>query len=233
MRGSRLVEVFNFFNKTQPEPEDREGPEDVVDFRLAPILGEDYTVFHELISDELHIDVYCWEPTQERPFWTLVTSGMNEYRMPMPQGSEEYNRTELVMTLPGDWPLAEINSRRGEEADRIAWPMNLIKSTARLPKDMNTWLGYGTTIQAGPDLHDTYPGSEFSGIIIGGVLTLDTEGNLLATPVGNEKVHFLGVYPVYPSEMEAALAQGCEPVLDLLYDGGFVEGAHPGRPALI
>lgn len=94
MRGGRLSEVFNFFNKENKESED------ITDARLAPMLGEDYSVFHELISDELHIDVYCWEPTQERPFWTLATSGMNEYRMQMPAGREEYNRAELVMTLP-------------------------------------------------------------------------------------------------------------------------------------
>lgn len=111
--------------------------------------------------------------------------------------------------------------------------MELIKWTARLPKNMNTWLSYGTTIQAGPDLTDTYPGSDFSGIIIGGVLTLDNQGDFLATPAGNEKVHFFGVYPVYPAEMEVAMAQGGAPVLNALYDAGVIEGAHPGRPAIV
>ena len=41
-------------------------PQDIVHSRLAPLLGEDYSVFHELISDELHIDVYCWAPTEQR-----------------------------------------------------------------------------------------------------------------------------------------------------------------------
>lgn len=37
-------------------------PQDIVHYRLTPLLGEDYSVFHELVSDELHIDVYCWAP---------------------------------------------------------------------------------------------------------------------------------------------------------------------------
>ena len=45
-------------------------PRDIVHYRLAPLLGEDYSVFHELISDELHIDVYCWAPNEQRQFWT-------------------------------------------------------------------------------------------------------------------------------------------------------------------
>lgn len=204
-------------------------PQDIVDYRLAPLLGEDYSVFHELISDELHIDVYCWAPTEQRQFWTLCTSGMNEHRMQMPPGKEEFNRTELVMTLPDDWPFAEIGSQNGPEDDAISWPVTLLKSIARLPKDMGTWLSYGTSSQAGLDPSETYPGSEFSGFIIGSAFTVDAEGDFLRTPVGDETVHFFGVYPIYADELQACLAG--DDILGKLYELGVAEGAYPGRPS--
>lgn len=45
-------------------------------------IGEICMVFHEVISDTVHIDVHHIKPTEERPFHTLVTSGMSDLQMP-------------------------------------------------------------------------------------------------------------------------------------------------------
>src|SRR5690625_5128383 len=72
------------------------------------IAGEP-TVFHEIVSNDLHLDIYCWAPTKHRNLWTFVTVGMSAHEMNIPAGYEYYRRTELVATAPGHWPgLTEI-----------------------------------------------------------------------------------------------------------------------------
>ncbi len=41
-------------------------------------LGKVETVFHEILSDIVHIDVHFVKPTSEFPFVRLVTSGMSD-----------------------------------------------------------------------------------------------------------------------------------------------------------
>ncbi|MCQ4625804.1 suppressor of fused domain protein [Corynebacterium sp. CCUG 69979] len=204
-------------------------PDDLVASRFTPVLGEDYWGYHEILGlDGQPVHIYCWRPTEERPLWTLVTSGMSWHKMEMPQGREDFDRIELIMTLPGDWPLDEVTSSANEGREGISWPLDLLKMTARLPRSTNSWLSYGSSSQWGESLEETYPGSDFSGFVLGGAVSLDTEFDLLKTQFGGETVHFLGLFPLYAQEIEAYLA-GVE-VLDLLYEAGFAEGVHPGRP---
>ena len=47
-------------------------------------LGPVESVFHELISDQVHLDVHWVKPTRGRPYHFLVTSGMSDRPMPVP-----------------------------------------------------------------------------------------------------------------------------------------------------
>ncbi|MDU0479109.1 suppressor of fused domain protein [Staphylococcus chromogenes] len=196
---------------------------------IGQFLSGDCTVFHELIPDALHIDVYVWAPTEQRPVWTLVTAGMSEYAMTMPAGLEGANRCELVMTLPADWDVANI-----QKTPELFWPMYVLKSTARLPHDLDTWLSFGTSLQAEEDPAAPYEGSTFSGLVVGPAVTLDngSTDSIRATN-GDSFVHFWGLYPLLPSEVSAAIAEGGQPVLEKLLEAGIYEGVHPGRPAVI
>lgn len=218
--------MFNVFRQ-RPRDEHRNATE----AGLIPLLGEPHSVFHEIPVDASPIDVYCWRPTSEREVWTAATSGMSEHAMAMPVGLEALDRVELVMTLPADWPVERISTLTGEGA--AEWPFTLLKSTAHLPATLGTWLSYGTTVQAGEDLAETYPGSEFSGSIVGAPVSLDTRGDLLETSAGGYTVHFLGLFPLYGREVELAMNSDPHQVLDTLYGTGIPEGAVPGRPALL
>src|SRR5262245_43817865 len=69
-------------------------------------LGKVAGVFHEL-SDLVHVDVHMVGPTQGRPYQYLVTSGMSDLPMAVPEGAEEWRYAELVVKLPPDWPLTQ------------------------------------------------------------------------------------------------------------------------------
>src|SRR4051812_32971873 len=68
-------------------------------------LGKVETVFHEVVSDTVHVDVHFVKPTEGFPFVRLVTSGMSVLPMSVPEGMDVPRYVELLVTLPGDWRL--------------------------------------------------------------------------------------------------------------------------------
>lgn len=76
--------------------------------KIYPCKEKEPYVYHEIVSDIVHIDVNVIPPEGERNYYVLWTSGMSDLPMDLPDGSrnpKEYNRAELLMYLPGDWEL--------------------------------------------------------------------------------------------------------------------------------
>ncbi len=72
---------------------------------IAAHMGEPEAVFHEIVSDTVHIDLYRVGPTAELPVFTLVTSGMSDLPMSVPPQVDAPDDIELMITLPSDWRL--------------------------------------------------------------------------------------------------------------------------------
>ena len=78
-----------------------------IEQHIGPISG----VFHELISDLVHIDVHCVEPSANFPFHVLVMSGMSDLPMTVPAGAEDARYAEYMRIATQH--LARAGSRRG------------------------------------------------------------------------------------------------------------------------
>ena len=115
-------------------------------------IGPVHTVFHEIISDDLHLDIHHVRSSLFRRCEILVTSGMSAIPMPVPE-SEAPRYAELMIVLPKGWPL-DMNSLK---EDRHYWPIKLLKDVARFPQATDTWLGYGHTIGNGSGNDDMVP----------------------------------------------------------------------------
>lgn len=63
-------------------------------------IGKVDMVYHEIISDFVHLDIFLVNPTPERNFFTLVTSGMSQRPMKAPPGAEKFQYAELMICLP-------------------------------------------------------------------------------------------------------------------------------------
>ena len=62
---------------------------------IEQYVGNIDIVFHEIVSDMVHIDVHWVKPTKEKPFHTLITSGMSDLPMTVPEELEEHQYAEL------------------------------------------------------------------------------------------------------------------------------------------
>nr|WP_216857383.1 suppressor of fused domain protein [Paenibacillus tritici] len=171
-------------------------------------------VFHELISDIVHIDVNIMEATPDEPYRVLYTNGMSDLPMTLPQEiREEYKhleRAELMMFLPADWPLTQEDF----ESEENYWPIRLMKMLARFPHMYQTWLGYGHTIPNTEDYEPYASNTGLSGVIL---YALPEEVSTGHTKDGNQvQVYFL--VPLYREEMEFKLESGMDELVDKLFE---------------
>ncbi|MDR0435124.1 MAG: DUF2185 domain-containing protein [Gracilibacteraceae bacterium] len=198
---------------SRPEVYD-EADWNAVDAHIAKHFGDGDGVFHEIVSPDIHLDIYMCEPTAERPYYTLVTHGMGARRMNVPEALAEHRweRAELFICVPPDWNLKDLKDENNY------WPLRWLKILARLPIEQNTWLGYGHTVPAGEALADN---NNFTGFMLSMPYAFGAAASVCELP-GGDPVHFYQILPLYEDEMEYKLANGAEALDDLLDDDALV-----------
>ena len=190
--------------------------EDHLEKNFGPIKS----VFHEVLPDEMHIDVYVVEPTEKYPCYRLITGGMSARKMDLPaqfQGKCP-GRIELMLSLPADWKFDE----ESMENENFFWPVGLIKYLSRFPWNESTWLGYGHTIP----LQKFAENTELSGVLLTYPENYPYEAGHIDLPRGT--VQFLNIVPLYSEEMDYKLASGIE-ALEKLMGNEFYAPINPAR----
>jgi hypothetical protein len=182
-------------------------------------IGEVAMVFHEIVSDLIHIDVHHVLPDDDRDFHTLITTGMSDRPMTVPEGAEAFQFAELVMCLPSDWPL----TREAFADETNYWPIRLLKTLARLPHEYDTWLGPGHTIPNGGEEELPYAEStRFCCAMIVPAIRFGDDFPLLKTNDGRA-IHFYSVWPLLPDETEFKLKHGFDDLMDRLFERGVTD----------
>lgn len=173
------------------------------------------TVFHEILSDLIHIDVFVMEPTKKEPFYVLYTSGMSALPMTLPDDlAKEYKileRAEIMLFLPADWNMKDVMENKKVD-DNDYWPIYMMKTLARFPHDYKTWLSHGHTIPNGDEYELYASNTKFSGIMLVG---LSDNISLLKTKDGNA-INFYMMTPLYKEETEYKLEKGAEKLIEKL-----------------
>jgi hypothetical protein len=188
-------------------------------------IGPVAHVFHEVVSDLVHVDVHLVPPQSNRDFVTLVTSGMSERPMTLPPDCDAPAFAELLLCLPTDWPLEKDDFK--DEA--TYWPIRMLKFLARLPHEYDTWLGFGHSVPHGdpPEPFDT--STELCCALIVPPTLFDKRFEQLA--ISDDKVvQFYAVLPLYPEEMSLKLRLGTEELLRRFSSVGICELLDPQRP---
>jgi hypothetical protein len=183
----------------------------IISDHIEKHLGTPATVFHELISDLVHIDVHIVAPTEERPFYSLITSGMSDKPMNAPEGAEELRYAELMICLPPDWPMTQEEWKQDENS---FWPIQTLKFLARFPHEYDTWLCLDHTVPNG-DPPEPFGETQFSCAMLGPCATVPQE--FWHLKVNEEKtINFFGLYFLYREEMDLKMKKGAEALWSLL-----------------
>jgi hypothetical protein len=203
---------------------------DHIERHLGPVSG----VYHELISDKVHLDVYIVSPSADFPFYTLVTSGMSDRAMNVPPEAspdEAPPYAELCILLPSTWniPLDAADVGAAFEDENVYWPIRWLKMLARLPHEYNTWLGFGHTIPNGEDAEPFADGTELGCMLLLTALSLPEEFQTLAVSP-DKTVQFYTLYPIYREEMELKMERSVDALLDKFDEYGIGDVLDLTRP---
>jgi hypothetical protein len=183
-------------------------------------LGPVAWVYHEFLSDLVHLDVHVVAPTPGRDFHTLVTCGMSDRAMTVPDGVSSASFAELVMHLPADW-------QRGDD-----WPVRWLKVLARMPHQYSTWLDVWHTMPNGDPPEPFAPGTGLCALMVTPPVLAPAGFELLITESGKE-IAFHEVLPLHADELALKLAEGTDALIDRLDAAGVQPIVDPGRPSCV
>ena len=203
-----------------------------VEEHIKEHFGDFPNVLHEIYSPDIHLDICVIPPCEGHDCYTLVTLGMGAHRMNVPEelSDEPLDRAELMISLPPDWDMDACLS--GRDGEKWYWPVRLLKSTARIPTEGNTWLGWGHTVSNSADNRMPYADSVgFSGAILVTPGAYGRDAAACRLPNG-EEVNFYQITPLYPEEIEYKIKNDADSLLDLLTEK-MLTVTDPKRPPVI
>lgn len=167
-------------------------------------VGKIETVLHEAISDVIHLDILFVPATANRPYHTLITSGVSDLPMNVPDTVKRFNRVELVISLPANWPITQ----DAFQDENNYWPVRWLKLIGRFPHEYNTWVGWGHTIPYG-DPAMPIANTNFIGVMLGSPYWLDGQFFQLQAS-NNDIITFYNLIPLYQEEMDFKLKYGAD-----------------------
>lgn len=178
-----------------------------VEAHLERYFGPCDNVFHEIVSPDIHVDIYIMKPIPERNYYVLSTFGMGAHRMNVPEelAEKKLERAEIIVTLPLDWKV-------GRDEEEWYWPIRWLKILARLPIQEGGWLGWGHTI-ANPDDAPFADNTRLCGLVLTEPQGFDRDAVCCPLPGGDE-VNFYQMIPLTFEEMQFKLYHSAQELLE-------------------
>lgn len=196
-------------------------------------IGKIHQVFHEIFSDDIHLDILHVKSTLFRRYEVLVTAGMSALPMRVPDGESISTYAELAVVLPKGWPLTKTDFMD----ERYYWPIRMLKDIAREIHHAKSYIGYGHTIAFPTENGDLKPYAESTELCAAAILpplTL-TEDFLQLSLSGNpdEDIFFWTVVPLHQQELAYKIESGLDALLDHFDDANVTDRIDPARPSIL
>lgn len=203
---------------------------DAITAHIEKYIGPIDTVFHELISPLVHIDIHVIYPKPERDFYTLITTGMSDLPMNIP--SEEHKGwqfSELMICLPKEWKI-DNESIKNED---FYWPIRLMKFMARFPHEYKSWISFGHTIPNGNPSENFTDKVGFSGVLVDLPVTVSNINFPIVKIDDQTKIYIYALYPIFENEMDFKLEHGSDVLLNLFDEHGISELLNTSRKSVV
>ena len=184
-----------------------------LDSFICDMFGDYKNVFHEIASPDIHLDVCIVEPTEEDPYYKLVTMGAGAYKMNIPEKWKKYelDYAEYVIYLPKEWNLDS-----GEETDY--WPIRTLKDVARLPIWYDTWLCYGHTTQSDEEGSTYATNTGFNSVVL--KFAENKKGDIRLIMSSGKVINFYEIIPLYPEELQFKMENNADDLFKKLEEKG-------------
>ncbi len=203
---------------------DSESLIDAIHAHLDNFIDEDeIIVFHETETDIVHTDIFWIKPNFEyRPYSILLTCGLSFEPMKVPD--ETYDKfAEVAMLLPKEWELE--NGAWKEEIN--GWPINHLRTIAKIPYTNESWIGYGHTITYDTNKLKSFPGTQFNSSVLLSSFTLPEKFTRIAH--GDRTIRVYSSIPLYPEELNFKLKNDANTLVDKFIQFEIEEILNPAR----
>ena len=192
-------------------------------------IGKPETVLHEVASTYVHVDVHVVAPRPDRDFFTLVTCGMSNKPMAVPQKvkGRGFEFAELMLCLPNSWKTNayEVMTEETSEKD---WPVIWLRRLARFPHEYSTWLWWGHSLPNGDPAMPLSPDTGLCGWVLLEPSLVPNQFKHLTTKDGS-KIWFFAAVPVYKEEMALKISEGAQKLERRFKELGVTELVDPKR----
>lgn len=196
-----------------------EAPIEAITAHLELHLGPIVKVAHERKSQAIHVDVHIIAPTSDRPYLTLVTTGLSARPMKVPPEMPHVRYAELMLHLPAHWLVGTAHLDKAE----YGWPIGILVHLARYPHTQKTWIGLGHTLPLGKQ-----PGVGFSSLLLIKPQLVSDSFDPLVLEDGR-KISFLHVLPLYKEELQLFLHGPEEALFARFEEAGISPVLNPRR----
>jgi hypothetical protein len=175
----------------------------------------DQPVMHSTDSKPVHIDVYQFAPTSDRPYWTLITGGMSDERQIEPSDCAEHmsSRAEILMYVPAPQD----------------WMFSVLKGLAEMPWNDDTYLHWWHTVPNGMPM-TSKPSALTSFFFLPPYF--EAEG-FTDFHLEGEKVDFLWMVPITEAEREYAIEHGSQELESVFQRTGLSPVLNEHRASLV
>ncbi len=196
---------------------------------ITTYIGEPNTVLHEIVSEYVHVDVHVVPPRPDRDFYTLITSGMSDKPMKVPEQvkGKGLEFAELMLCLPRTWRINCGDVLTGETLEKD-WPVIWLRRLARFPHEYNTWFFYGHSMPNGDPAVPFSTETDLCGWVLLDPKLVPGQFSQLVRKDGS-RIWFLAAVPVYKEEMALKISEGAERLADLFGESGVTELVDPKR----
>ncbi len=169
-------------------------------------------ILHSTDHKVPHVDLYVFPPAEQRDFVVVLTGGMSDLPMTVPDGSAAQAHIELLMGI-------------GQHAH---WATNLLKLVAEYPFEQGTFYDVHHTVPFGGELGD---GSSLSAFLF--VQPRFLPAGLVPFQYGSKRIGFLQAVPITTAEHRFAVDEGSDKLEALLERHGYLVSRDPNRQSVV
>ena len=170
---------------------------------------------HELETAEGDIPLLMLDLELKTPVTVLLTNGLSDYKMAVPEKMEGFEYNELFFCLPSYWEWEDRSN------PSMSWVFDWIQKLAKYVVEKETWFGHGHTLPTNKDMDPLSPTMKQNHLILLNPILLQEE--LSEIKVGDKTVHFLAIVPIFPDEMDYKQGKGTFKFIQKLQSKGVNE----------
>lgn len=134
------------------------------------------------------------------PVTVIMTNGLSDYTMPVPEKIKDREHIELCFCLPSYWEWENIDD------PNMNWIFPWLQKLSKHVVEKQTWFGHGHTIPNGKELEQLSPSMRQNHLILSDPVLLENE--LKPVRIGEKEIHFLTLIPIFSDEMDFKQAKG-------------------------